>query len=164
MVFPLQPSELLERANPIVRLVYDVRTVIRVLLTIAIVSYSFFGIVFGSRAVRFFIAWTYITLLPFTGITGTGLWLNLTHLYLTSIGFCIILSAGSIGVYHLLKIRRWRRYIPFLAPLIYAVLSVSVAHQIDAQNRRAAQRPELVEMRAQVEEILGRSETPPEPR
>jgi hypothetical protein len=153
MVFPLQPSALLEHANPVVQLVYDIRTIIRVLVTLAIISFSFFGIVFGNRAVRFFIAWTYIMLLPFTGITAQGTWLNLTHLYLTSLGFCIVLAAGSIGVYRLLAIRRWRRYIPYLVPLAYALLAIALVHQIDSQNRRLATRPEMVALRTQAEEL-----------
>ena len=78
------------------------RTVIRFALTIAIVSYSFFGFVFGSRAIRFFIAWTYITLLPFTAHTAAGRWLNLNHLYLASLGFCVVIAAGVAGCSSLL--------------------------------------------------------------
>jgi hypothetical protein len=162
MIFPLQPSPLVEHANPVVQMVYEFRTVIRVTLTIAIVSFSFFGIVFGGRALRFFIAWTYITVLPFTSVSDQGGWLNLTHLYLTSLGFCIILAAGAIGTSNLLEIRRWRRYLPYGVPLFFAVLSVSVAHQIDTQNRRSAQRTEIVELRAQTEWIC-RHDAHPEP-
>ena len=65
MFFPMQMSPILETAHPLLRLAFDLRTVIRVALTISILSYSFFGFVFGSKAIRFFLAWTYITLLPF---------------------------------------------------------------------------------------------------
>ena len=93
MLFPLQESELLRRwADPFVQFIYDGRTVIRSLLTLAIVSFSFFGIVFGSKAIRFFIAWTFITVLPFTGVTSRGQWLNLQYLYLVSLGFCANIS------------------------------------------------------------------------
>jgi len=153
MVFPLQPSGLLEHANPIVRLVWDSRTVIRVLLTIAIISYSFFGFVFGNRAVRFFIAWTYITLLPFTGITVTGSWLNLKHLYLTSLGFCVILSAGTWGTSALLKVRRWRRWLPFVVPVAFILLALSVTYQIDDQNRRSGKDPAIAAMRQQTQQL-----------
>jgi hypothetical protein len=153
MVFPLQPSALLEHANPIVQLVYDVRTIIRVAVTVAIISFSFFGFVFGNQAIRFFIAWTYIMLLPFTGITAQGDWLNLTHLYLTSLGFCIVLAAGAFGVYNLLVVRRWRRYVPFLVPLAYALLAIALTHQIDVQDQRLASRPEMIELRAMAQEL-----------
>jgi hypothetical protein len=164
MIFPVQYSPLLERANPLVIAMYEIRTVIRVMLTVAVISYSFFGIVFGGRSVRFFVAWTYITLLPFTGITAQGEWLNLTHLYLTSLGFCIILSAGSIGTFHLLEARRWRRFIPFLAPLVFAIVSVAVAHQIDDQNQRVARRPQIQQLRSQTEQIcMPQEEDPSQP-
>jgi len=153
MVFPLQPSGLLERANPIVHLVFDIRTVIRVMLTIAIISYSFFGFVFGSRAVRFFIAWTYITLLPFTGITTAADWLNLKHLYLTSLGFCVILSAGTWGTSSLLSVRKWRRLLPFLVPVTFVILALSVTYQIDDQNRRRGREPRLINFRHQIEQL-----------
>jgi hypothetical protein len=148
MIFPIQTSSMLERANPIVLLIYDIRTPIRIMLTLGIISYSFFGIVFGSRALRFFIAWTYIMLLPFTGVTETGEWLNISHLYLTSLGFCLILAAGAMGCFHLLKVRRWRRFVPFLAPLLYAVVTLLIAHQIDNQNRRAGQAPSVQAQKA----------------
>lgn len=156
MIFPVQTSALLEKANPIVVFLYESRIVIRVLLTLATISYSFFGIVFGSRAVRFFIAWTYITLLPFTGIGEQGEWLNLTHLYLTSLGFCLVLAGGSTGTFNLLKARRWRRLVPFLAPLFYAVLAVAVTYQIDAQHRWAGQAPGIVAQRAELAEMCQR--------
>ena len=153
MIFPLQPSSLVERANPVVQIVFDIRTYIRVFLTLAIISYSFFGIVFGSRAVRFFIAWTYISVLPFTGASAPGEWLNLQHLYLTSLGFCVILAAGTMGLSNLLKIRRWRRYIPYLVPVSYVVLTLWITFEINSQNRRAGQQPHVMGWRAEVESL-----------
>ncbi len=123
---------------------------IRVFLTLSIISYSFFGFIFGSRAVRFFIAWTYITLLPFTGHTESGLWLNLSHLYLTSLGFCIILAAGANGTSGLLARRRWRRYLPYLVPLAFAAASVMLSWQLNRQHLAKASEPETVEMREKV--------------
>ena len=84
MFFPIQKSPILETAPGWVVFVFEFRTVIRVFLTLSIISYSFFGFVFGSRAVRFFIAWTYITLLPFTGQSSTGAWLNLMALFVVT--------------------------------------------------------------------------------
>ena len=95
MFFPMQNTRLMDDVPFFVTWAFEARSIIRIFLTGAILSYSFFGFVFGSKAVRFFIAWTFITLLPFTGITATGSWLNLNHLYLTSLGFCVILAAGG---------------------------------------------------------------------
>ncbi len=150
MLFPLQPSGLVSHSNAVVQFFFEARTVIRVGLTLACISYSFFGIVFGSRPLRFFIAWTYITLLPFTSITPAGEWLNLQHLYLTSLGFCIILAAGTRGTCGLLKNCGWRRFVPYLVPLAFAVLAVAVSFQIDRQNRRQALKPHIVAMREQL--------------
>jgi hypothetical protein len=150
MFFPMQQSPILETAPGWVVFVFEFRTVIRVFLTLSIISYSFFGFVFGSRAVRFFIAWTYITLLPFTGHTASGLWLNLSHLYLTSLGFCVILAAGTYGTSGLLARRRWRKYAPFAVPLVFVAMSMGLSWQLDRQHRALAASPEAVEMREQV--------------
>lgn len=150
MFFPLQQSPILEEANPLVRVLFEGRTIIRFTLTLAIMSYSFFGFVFGNKAIRFFIAWTYITLLPFTGQTATGVWLNLTHLYLTSLGFCVILAAGTRGTSALLARAGWKRFYPYLVPLAFVAASLTLAHSLDAQNNRRAESPEAVAMREQI--------------
>ncbi len=150
MFFPMQQSPILEDANPLVTLLFQARSVIRFSLTMAIVSYSFFGFVFGSKAIRFFIAWTYITLLPFTSHTASGVWLNLSHLYLTSLGFCVILAAGTRGTSNLLHKAGVRRFLPYLVPLAFVLASVGLAHMLDAQHVRKAQSPAATEMREQM--------------
>ena len=150
MFFPIQKSPILETAPAWVHIIFDITPIIRVFLTLAIISYSFFGFVFGSSAVRFFIAWTYITLLPFTGHTATGQWLNLSHLYLTSLGFCVILAAGASGTSASLSRRRWRKYLPYLVPLAFAAVSIGLTHQLDLQHKRRAAKPEVIEMRENV--------------
>ncbi len=147
MFFPVQKSPLLETAPNWVLWLYYGRPVIRVLLTLSIISYSFFGFVFGSRAIRFFIAWTYITLLPFTSHTASGQWLNLSHLYLTSLGLCVILAAGAGGTSALLNKRRWRRLAPYLVPAYFAVISLGLAWKLDTQNKGHARKPETVAAR-----------------
>jgi len=147
MFFPLQQSPILEEANPLVIFLYEARTYIRVGLTLAIISYSFFGFVFGSKAIRFFIAWTYITLLPFTDMTSSGQWLNLTHLYLTSLGFCVILAAGTRGSANLLARAGRRRFLPYLVPLSFVGGSLFLAHTLDAQHRHRAALPEINTLR-----------------
>ena len=148
MFFPMQRSPILEDSATWVVWVFHARTVIRVFLSLAIIAYSFFGFVFGSRAVRFFIAWTYITLLPFTGITDTGEWLNLSHLYLTSLGFCVILAAGTTGTSGLLSRRRWRRYVPYVVPLAFILVSITLTYKLNERHRRVAETPAVVQMRA----------------
>jgi hypothetical protein len=150
MFFPMQQSPILETAPAWIVWVYHARVVIRVLLTLAIISYSFFGFVFGSRAIRFFIAWTYITLLPFTGHTSSGAWLNLSHLYLTSLGFCVVLAAGANGTSALLASRRWKRFLPYLVPVCFAGISLGVAWSLDARNKTVAALPESVALREEV--------------
>jgi hypothetical protein len=148
MFFPMQQSPILESAAPWVVWIYHARVVIRVLLTLSIISYSFFGFVFGSRAIRFFIAWTYITLLPFTGHTDTGQWLNLSHLYLTSLGFCVILAAGANGCSSLLQRSGWRRYLPYLVPAYFAVISWGVFWKLDMRSKAVARGEDAVATRA----------------
>ena len=148
MFFPLQQSPILDESNPVVVLLFQARTFIRTALTLAIISYSFFGFVFGSKAIRFFIAWTYITLLPFSSHTESGEWLNLSHLYLTSLGFCVILAAGTRGTSRLLRKAGPRRFVPYLVPLAFVMASVGLAHKLDRQHYRKSQGPAAIQMRA----------------
>jgi len=150
MFFPLQTSPLLEESPFWVWWVYEARTVIRFLLTLAIISYSFFGFVFGNSAVRFFIAWTFITVLPFSGMPESGQWLNLNHLYLTSLGFCVILAAGTRGTSNLLQRAGWRRYIPYIVPLYFVVLSLTLTYKLDGQHRERARSPQIRQLQEQV--------------
>ena len=150
MFFPLQRSPLLETAPFWVEWLYYGRTVIRFALTIAIASYSFFGFVFGSRAIRFFIAWTYITLLPFTAHTEAGRWLNLNHLYLASLGFCVVIAAGAAGCSSLLARAGRRRFLPYLIPLALAVAAMGLTHQLDRRYKAGAALPEAQALREQV--------------
>ncbi len=150
MFFPLQQSPILETSPPWLLFMFHARTVIRIFLTLSIISYSFFGFVFGSKAIRFFIAWTFITLLPFTAHTNTGLWLNLSHLYLTSLGFCIILAAGVQGTSALLKAQRWARFTPYLVPLVFVLMSLGLTYKLDSSNKIRAQQYSATLMREKV--------------
>lgn len=154
MLFPLQHSPLLLRTDSFVYALYEARTVIRFFLALAIVSFSFFGFVFGSPSIRFFIAWTCITLLPFTGIDVRGQWLNLRDLYLVALGFCVVLAAGAVGCSDLLARHRIRRFVPFLVPVIFVIGALSVTYQLDQQNRRQARTPANREMRRALEEVI----------
>lgn len=150
MFFPMQQSPILDESPFWVIWAYEARTAIRIFLALSIMSYSFFGFVFGSRAVRFFIAWTYITLIPFTGLSPSGDWLNLSHLYLTSLGFCVILAAGASGTSGLISRHRWRRYLPYLLPLFFVMVSLNLSNRLNASHRTMAQSPAGQELRAQV--------------
>ena len=153
MFFPLQRSPLLEESPFWVIWIYEARMVIRFFLTLSILSFSFFGFVFGNRAVRFFIAWTFITLLPFTAVAENTSWLNLNHLYLTSLGFCVILAAGTRGTQRLLARRRWRRYIPYVVPLYFVVLVLVLTYKLDDRHRGIAERPHIQQLH---EELIRR--------
>lgn len=150
MFFPMQQSPILETSPGWLVFLFHARRVIRVFLTLSIISYSFFGFVFGSKAIRFFIAWTFITLLPFTAHTETGLWLNLSHLYLTSLGLCVILAAGVDGTKGLLKARRRLRYTPYLLPMMFVVMSLSLTWKLNNSNRIKAAQEQAVTMREMV--------------
>lgn len=164
LVFPMQQSSLVVSGHPAIQFVYQWRTPIRVLISLAIVSFGFFGILFGSRPIRFFIAWTVITVLPFT-ISDSGSWLNLQHLYLTAVGFCVILAAGTAGSCSLISHHRWKRLVPLAVPLFFVAISLTVTFNLDAQNRRTARRPETIEMLRSLEtEILSPRDWPPADR
>lgn len=160
MVFPIQQSIMLQDAPAWVLWIFQVRYLVRGAISLAVVSFSFFGFVFGNRAIRFFIAWTFITLLPFTGYTPDGGWLNLTHLYLTSIGFCVIMAAAAFGTGNLLTRARWRRFLPYALPLGYVVVSVVLTHELDSRNRWLAQQPRIGEMIEQLHEVCLEDEPP----
>ena len=160
MFFPMQQSPILESAPAWMVWIFHSRVVIRVFLTLSIISYSFFGFVFGSRAIRFFIAWTYITLLPFTSHTTSGSWLDLSHLYLTSLGFCVVLAAGATGTSTLIKRRNWRRFAPYLVPLYFVTISVGVAWKLDSKNKRVAQQVPITEMRQSMNKTCQPLQTP----
>jgi len=157
MVFPLQESSLLRDASEAVQALFRFRTVIRALLTVYVLSFSFFGFVFGSRPLRFFIAWTFITLLPLSAQSPGTDWLNITHLYLTSLGFCVVLASGAVGCCNLLGVHRWRQLVPLLVPALFAITAVSLTYRLDNRNRLASQRPAIQELRQEtVERIVAR--------
>ncbi|MFO7653347.1 MAG: hypothetical protein R6X25_05925 [Candidatus Krumholzibacteriia bacterium] len=151
MFFPLQTSSLLEDAPFWVSWLHTARSIIRVLITLAIISYSFFGFLFGNAAVRFFIAWTFITVLPFSGMPESGHWLNLTHLYVTSLGFCVILAAGVRGTSELLSRAGWRRLLPYLVPLYFVLLSLGLTYKLDERNRLQAESPTMEQLWSQLQ-------------
>jgi hypothetical protein len=150
MIFPIHTSELVTEAGPAVRFVYLAATQIRILIALAVISYSFFGFVFGNHTIRFFIAWTYIMVLPFAFFQFPNDWLNMRNLYLVSIGFILVLSAGAVYCSRLISHQRWRRLIPFAVPVFFILLARFVVVQLDRSYELKATSPYAVSSRKEV--------------
>jgi len=161
MVFPMQVSDLLQSSHPVVQTIYDWRIPIRVLVSLGIVSFSFFGILFGSRPLRFFIAWTIIAVIPFSVVHRGVEWLNLQYLYLSAAGFCVILSAGATGCYGLLRAHRWRRWLPWLAPALFVLMTQALNQRLADRNRISAERPEIQVLESMLEFRHEKAQPPP---
>jgi len=156
MVFPIHSSTLVTTAGPVVRFIYDFATTIRVIILLCIISYSFFGFIFGNRVIRFFIAWMYIVVTPFCFFRFPTDWLDIRFLYLVSVGFHMILASGTVLASRLLLQRRWRRYLPYLIPAAFVVLSYFVLIQLDESYERKASAPALNNVKAQFYEMYAR--------
>jgi hypothetical protein len=150
MVFPIHSSNLVSDSGPLVRFVYKLATEIRVVTFLCILSYSIFGFLFANRTIRFFIAWTYITVTPFCFFNFPKDWLNLQYLYLVSVGFIMILSSGTVLAARLLYQRRWRRFIPYAMPLFFVFLSQFIIHHLDKNYERFAAAPQTRQMMEKV--------------
>jgi hypothetical protein len=152
MVFPIHASQLIQHAGPLVQLVYQVATEIRVLTFLCIVSFTVFGFVFGNRTLRFFIAWTYITVTPFCFFKFPTDWLDIRHLYLVSIGFSMILASVTVLASRLLLHRKWRRFLPYTFPLIFVLLSQFIIFQLDKKYEFLAELPGIQGLADEVRE------------
>lgn len=150
MVFPIQTSHLVMDSGPVVRFVYNLATEIRILIFLCIVSYSVFGFIFGNRTIRFFIAWTYITVAPFCIFKFPADWLNIRYLYLVSIGFNMILASGTVIATRLLYQKAWRRFLPYVVPLYFVVLSFIIISLLDRNYYRLARSPSLDQIKTTV--------------
>jgi hypothetical protein len=150
MVFPIHTSHLVTQAGPVVRFIYEFATAIRILIALAIVSYSFFGFIFGNHTIRFFIAWTYIMVLPFAFFQFPSDWLNIRNLYLVSVGFVMVLSAGAVYCSRLIEHHPWRRLVPFLVPVFFVFLSRFVAVHLDRNYEAAVSSPQADARRDQI--------------
>lgn len=131
LVFPIHTSGLVRDSGPLVRFVYQMATEIRIVTFLCILSYSVFGFIFGNRAIRFFIAWTYIMVTPFCFFTFPKDWFNIRYLYLVSIGFVMILASGTTLAARLLYEKMWRRFIPYLVPLFFIFVSQFIIQTLD---------------------------------
>jgi len=146
MVFPIHGSNLVADSGPAVQFVYKLATEIRVITFLCILSYSIFGFLFANRTIRFFIAWTYITVTPFCFFDFPRDWLNIQYLYLVSVGFIMILSSGTVFASRLLYQRRWRRFIPYALPLFFVLLSQFIISHLDKNYERLATAPQAQQM------------------
>ena len=147
MIFPVHTSYLVTGSVPAVRFVYRFATQIRIVIGLVVLSYSFFGFVFGNRTIRFFIAWTYIMVLPFAFFQFPGDWLNMRHLYLVSVGFVSAIAAGTIYCSRLISENRWKRFVPMVVPIVFILLSRFIVLQLDKSYRAKAASPAMAEYR-----------------
>ncbi len=152
MIFPIHTSHLVIQAGPAVRFIYRFATEIRILIALTVISYSFFGFIFGNRTIRFFIAWTYIMVIPFAFFQFPRDWLNIRHLYLVSVGFVMIISAGAIYCSRLISHQRWRRFVPLIVPIFFVFLARFIVTQLDKSYELKAQSSRTVEYKKTVVE------------
>ena len=150
MVFPIQSSTLVAESGPAIRLVYQIATQIRIVTFLCILSYSVFGFIFGNKVIRFFIAWTLITVTPFCFFKFPSDWLNIRFLYLVSVGFSMILASGTVLAARLLYQKAWRRYLPYVIPFFFVLLSQFVVVRLDRNYEHKADSPELQHAKSQL--------------
>jgi hypothetical protein len=150
MIFPIHASHLVAEAGPAVRFVYGFATEIRIVIALIVISYSFFGFIFGNHAIRFFIAWTYIMVIPFAFFQFPKDWLNMRHLYLVSIGFVMVISAGAVYCSRLIAHRTWRRLVPFVVPLFFILLARFIVTQLDNSYELKAASPATAQHRREI--------------
>ena len=152
MVFPIHATTLINHAGPVVRFVYNLATEIRVLTFLCVISVTLFGFVFGNRTLRFFIAWTYITVTPFCFFEFPKFshdWLDIRHLYLVSVGFSMILASVAVMASRLLQHHRWRRAMPYALPLIFVFLSQFIISELDTKYELISATPEIQRLSAE---------------
>ena len=131
MIFPIHTSDLVTQSGLAVRFIYGFATAIRILIALTVLSYSFFGFIFGNRTIRFFIAWTYIMVLPFAFFQFPYDWLNIRHLYLVSVGFVSVIATGAVYCSRLIASVRWRKFVPYIVPLAFIIMSRFIVTQLD---------------------------------
>lgn len=152
MIFPIHGSYLVTHAGPAVQFFYQVATEMRVITFLCILSYSVFGFIFGNRTIRFFIMWTYITVLPFCFFHFPGDWLNIRYLYLVSIGFIMLLASATVLASRLLYQKAWRRFLPYAVPLVFVMLSHFIIRHLDESYERTSRMPHVLEMETALED------------
>jgi hypothetical protein len=152
MIFPIHTSHLVTQSGPLVVTIHRFATAIRLLIALTVISYSFFGFVFGNRTIRFFIAWTYIMVLPFSFFQFPSDWLNIRHLYLVSAGFTTVISAGAVYCSRLISHKRWFRLVPFSVPLLFVIMAFLIITQLNKSYDTKVDSPEAQRYRVFMEQ------------
>ncbi|MBM4118486.1 hypothetical protein FJ251_12270 [bacterium] len=152
MVYPIHYTELVEEGSAIAR-VYSWSGWIRPLTALIIFSYMAYGFVFGNTALRFFIAWAVMTILPFCFFYLPGDWINTKYLYLASAGFCLVLATGTMKMLRVLSGRGWRRLVPLLIPAGFVLLSGFLVTRLDRAYEERARLPETQQLKARFLEL-----------
>jgi hypothetical protein len=160
LVFPIHESDLVSDSGALVRFAYRAATEIRIVTFLCILSYSVFGFIFGNRAIRFFIAWTYITVTPFCFFRFPSDWFNIRYLYLVSVGFVMILASGTALAARLLYEKAWRRFIPYIVPIFFILLSQFVIQSLDRNYEHMEKSPTLEAVRSQFYSEYGKRGNP----
>jgi energy-coupling factor transporter transmembrane protein EcfT len=96
-------------------------------------------------------------IVPFTLFRYPEDWLNLRFLYLVSLGFCVLLTTGTLYAYKLLQARRYRRFLPFLLLVFYVLATTYTVHTLAGKNRQLADSPDVVQRRAALERAAAAS-------
>ena len=156
MVYPLHYTELVQESS-LISTLYGWSVWIRPLLGIIIFSYAAYGFVFGNTNLRFFIAWTFLTILPFCFFYTPGDWLNTKYLYLASAGLCLTLATGTMKMYRVLISRGWRRLVPMIIPLGFILMSFAIVNNLDKAYEERAKLPETQQLKAQFLELKRQS-------
>lgn len=162
MVFPIHYSSSVETAGPVVQFIYKMVSEIRLFTFLCILSYSVFGFIFGNRAIRFFISWTYITVLPFCFFYFPMDWLNIRYLYLVSIGFSMLLASGTVLASQLLHQRSWRRLLPYGVLLMFILMSHMVMYNLDKHYENLAKSPTIMSLKASFQEEYNQWQSRPQ--
>lgn len=153
MFFPIHVSRLVETSNPLVQMVYAIAPVVRFVIGLSVVSYSLFGFVFGNKTIRFFLAWTFISILPYCAVKFPADWLNIRYLYLVSVGFVFVMASGTMLSTDLLHRRKWRRWIPLVVPMVFVLLSAYITERLDAKYEAEGMSVEQYDARREAEEL-----------
>ncbi|MFO7914786.1 MAG: hypothetical protein R6U43_03740 [Candidatus Krumholzibacteriales bacterium] len=147
MIFPIHTSHLVSESGTLVVTIHRLATGIRFLIALTVISYSFFGFVFGNKTIRFFIAWTYIMVLPFSLFQFPSDWLNIRHLYLVSAGFTTVISAGAVYCSRLISHKRWFRMVPLAVPFFFIVLAFFIITQLNKSYDARVDSPPAIRYR-----------------
>ncbi len=156
MVYPLHYSDVVEGSG-FLTFLFNWSSWIRPILGTVIFSYAAYGFVFGNTTLRFFIAWAFVTILPFCFFYTPGFWLNTKYLYLASAGFCLILATGTMKMFRVLVGRGARRLVPLLVPAYFIISSVFVVSTLDKAYEERARLPETQAKKARFLELKRRS-------